>query len=305
MSGGRIPVFTAGILAAGMMLTTTPIVAQQADIGVDESRVIIPRAKILRVPGSDAQTDNQDQSDANAAEANADAEASTLETRPLEPLTGSSSGGGVVPLDARIAATDPNAVVAEPLPLPLEQTDQPRVRIISPTTSPDGDTNERNTQTEEETAAVSEDDGRPKWHRKRTRRFKQAPQGTEILDTSRPTYAVPITPIETGLKTGARLRQLDKMTGQTVTYDLVKGESRRVDRLLISLEACRSPENNASHGAMAFLKIWDTRRIGGDPDFTGWMFAESPALSALDHPRYDLWVISCTTSEAEVSTVNE
>ncbi|MEM7686480.1 MAG: DUF2155 domain-containing protein, partial [Pseudomonadota bacterium] len=56
---------------------------------------------------------------------------------------------------------------------------------------------------------------------------------------------------------------------------------------------------------MAFLNVRDTRNIDGEPDFTGWMFAESPALSALDHPRYDLWVISCTMSAGAVSAVNE
>ena len=30
--------------------------------------------------------------------------------------------------------------------------------------------------------------------------------------------------------------------------------------------------------------------------FKGWMFASSPALSALDHPRYDVWVLSCSSS---------
>ena len=112
-----------------------------------------------------------------------------------------------MPLDARVAATDPNDIVAKPLPLPLEQSERPRVRVISPTTTTDDGQTQTNSESDEQTAAVSEDDGRPKWQRKRTRRFKQAPKGTEILDTSRPTYAVPISPIKPGLKTGARLRQ--------------------------------------------------------------------------------------------------
>ena len=28
--------------------------------------------------------------------------------------------------------------------------------------------------------------------------------------------------------------------------------------------------------------------------FSGWMFASSPGLSALEHPVYDVWVIRCT-----------
>ena len=86
------------------------------------------------------------------------------------------------------------------------------------------------------------------------------------------------------------------MTGQTETFELAVGETRQVDRLKIELDACRSPEGNDTHGTMAFLKVWDTKHPRQDEVFSGWMFAESPALSAIDHPRYDLWVISCTTS---------
>jgi hypothetical protein len=115
---------------------------------------------------------------------------------------------------------------------------------------------------------------------------------------------VPIEPPATDLRAGARLRELDKMTGQTKTFEIGVGETREVDRLRVELAACRSPEGNDVHGTMAFLKVWDAR----EPDaaaFSGWMFAESPALSALDHPRYDLWVISCTTSAVATSGPSE
>ena len=46
--------------------------------------------------------------------------------------------------------------------------------------------------------------------------------------------------------------------------------------------------------AYAFLKIRDIREPS--PRFSGWMFASSPALSFLDHPRYDVWVVSCNNS---------
>jgi len=56
---------------------------------------------------------------------------------------------------------------------------------------------------------------------------------------------------------------------------------------------------------MAFLRIWDTKTPDAPAAFSGWMFAESPALSALDHPRYDLWVISCTTLADGESAASE
>lgn len=137
----------------------------------------------------------------------------------------------------------------------------------------------------------------------RANRFKSAPQDGGIR-TGPTGPAVPIDPAPTELRQGVRLRELDKMTGQTETFELAVGETRQVDRLKIRLDACRSPQGNDTHGTIAFLKIWDVR-TPEDEAFSGWMFAESPSLSALDHPRYDLWVISCTTSSIAASAPSE
>ena len=150
------------------------------------------------------------------------------------------------------------------------------------------------------------DPAEPRWKRERSRRFRRAPDRS--ASTSGVQIAAPIVPIaapDTVLQAGARLRQLDKMTGQTETFDIAVGEVRRIARLQIRLDACRAPEDNDTHGTMAFMQIWDTKRPEAPPAFSGWMFAESPALSALDHPRYDLWVINCTTSGAVNSVPTE
>ena len=140
------------------------------------------------------------------------------------------------------------------------------------------------------------------WQRSPDGRFHRVPQGeaAQPAETA-PAPVVPIEPPATDLRAGARLRELDKMTGQTRTFEIAVGETREVERLRIRLEACRSPEGNDVHGTMAFLKVWDTKYTDDEAAFSGWMFAESPALSALDHPRYDLWVISCTTSDGATS----
>ena len=133
-------------------------------------------------------------------------------------------------------------------------------------------------------------------------RFKQVPQDRRTSGgSSYEPGVIPIRTAATELRRGARLRQLDKMTGKISTFDLGVGQSARAERLEVRLDACRSPFDNDTHGAMAFLRIWDTKHPDDPPAFSGWMFAESPGLSALDHPRYDLWVISCTTSAGEQS----
>lgn len=123
-------------------------------------------------------------------------------------------------------------------------------------------------------------------------RFKPAPFKLEGPTTT----PVMIDPIATGERQGAKIRQLDKMTGRIQTFEVQAGSEVTVDRLRVRLDVCRSPEDNAQHGTMAFVEIWDTKHEGQPAAFSGWMFAESPALSAMDHPRYDLWVMSCTTS---------
>ncbi|HET7408735.1 MAG TPA: DUF2155 domain-containing protein [Paracoccaceae bacterium] len=133
--------------------------------------------------------------------------------------------------------------------------------------------------------------------------FRTAPEDRTSLIRPNGT-AVPIEPPATEPRAGVRLRELDKMTGQTETFELAVGDTRQVDRLKIRLEACRSPETNDTHGTIAFLKVWDIREPDAEA-FSGWMFAQSPSLSALDHPRYDLWVISCTMPAVAESSVSE
>ena len=90
---------------------------------------------------------------------------------------------------------------------------------------------------------------------------------------------------------GAVLRGLDKVSGTTVDLDLATGESRDFGRLNVTLSDCRYPVEDPSSNAYAHLTITDTST--GASAFDGWMIAASPALSALDDPRYDIWVLRC------------
>ncbi len=93
---------------------------------------------------------------------------------------------------------------------------------------------------------------------------------------------------------GALLRGLDTLNGRTEDLALRAGETVRFGYLEITLDACHASRTESDGDAYAFLSIRDSREAS--PRFSGWMFASSPALSALDHPRYDVWVLSCSTS---------
>lgn len=90
---------------------------------------------------------------------------------------------------------------------------------------------------------------------------------------------------------GALLRVLDKMSGVVSDYDLAVGTSKQQGRLTVQLDECRYPSDLPNGEAYAHLTILDSDLP--NPAFKGWMVASSPALSALDNPRYDVWVLRC------------
>lgn len=96
---------------------------------------------------------------------------------------------------------------------------------------------------------------------------------------------------------GATLRGLDKLTGELVDFELANGYSVNFGGLRVDMAQCRYPEDNATGEAYAYLTILEDNGAGA-AIFEGWMIASSPALNALDHARYDVWVLRCKTSEA-------
>lgn len=131
--------------------------------------------------------------------------------------------------------------------------------------------------------------------------FRKVPAGPD----GRPLEYTPPAPVVPELTRAerARLRLLDKMTGQVRVVEFAVGESREVERLEIDLRDCRVPAADSRAEAVAYLNIRDLREESAR--FAGWMFASSPALSALDHARYDVWVESCSTSSGDASSGSE
>ena len=77
------------------------------------------------------------------------------------------------------------------------------------------------------------------------------------------------------------------------------GEVVRFGGLEIVAKACRKRPPEEQPESAAFLDIRETKVSGGDKTvlFAGWMFASSPALSAMEHPVYDIWVLELATGE--------
>lgn len=123
-----------------------------------------------------------------------------------------------------------------------------------------------------------------------------------IVETlSESEYSIPVPYLEVELQPAlsdvaqtALLRGLDRINGTAQDIVITVGETVTYERLEVTLLACRYPRGDINSDAFAQLVISDVREEV--PRFIGWMFASSPALSALDHPRYDVWVLSCQSS---------
>lgn len=103
--------------------------------------------------------------------------------------------------------------------------------------------------------------------------------------------------IATAQADGAVLRALDKVSGTIADQSLLQDTTVQVGTLIITLSECRYPIDNPAGDAFARIIIRSNKQVL--PLFQGWMIASSPALSSLDHGRYDVWVLRCTIPEAE------
>ena len=96
------------------------------------------------------------------------------------------------------------------------------------------------------------------------------------------------------------LQGLDKVTARVSVLEVPVGREQIFGTLAITPRACLETPPTEPPESAAFLEIALTDRDagagdeeGGSEGFIGWMFASSPALSALEHPVYDVWVIGC------------
>jgi hypothetical protein len=87
---------------------------------------------------------------------------------------------------------------------------------------------------------------------------------------------------------------LDKITGRIISFDVEIGETVQFGALQVVPRVCYTRPPTETPNTDAFLEVsevtlqGEVRRI-----FTGWMFAASPGLHAVEHPIYDIWLTDC------------
>ncbi|RIK93144.1 MAG: DUF2155 domain-containing protein [Proteobacteria bacterium] len=97
--------------------------------------------------------------------------------------------------------------------------------------------------------------------------------------------------------TVAVLNTLDKITARISRLEAPLDTPVRFEALEITLRACIATPPEEAPESTAFLEIRELKP-GAEPAvvFSGWMFASSPAVSAMEHAVYDVWVIACKTA---------
>jgi hypothetical protein len=96
----------------------------------------------------------------------------------------------------------------------------------------------------------------------------------------------------------AVLQGLDKVTARVLTIEAPVGETVSFGTLEIIVRTCDKRPPEEAPESTIFIDIWEV--FDGAPAqslFRGWMFASSPALSAMEHPVYDVWVLDCKNAD--------
>lgn len=98
----------------------------------------------------------------------------------------------------------------------------------------------------------------------------------------------------------AVLQGLDKVTARISRFEVPIGRTVRFGTFNIRVETCQDLPPTLPPESAAFVHVEDQ-----PPDetprelFSGWMFASSPGLNAVEHPVYDVWVASCKNASTE------
>jgi hypothetical protein len=92
---------------------------------------------------------------------------------------------------------------------------------------------------------------------------------------------------------------LDKIMGVTTNFEVKIGEEVKFGGLIVKADLCNTTPITEEPKTASFVEIDE---VGKDDVrtrlFSGWMFAESPGLNALEHPIFDVWLTGCRDPNA-------
>lgn len=116
--------------------------------------------------------------------------------------------------------------------------------------------------------------------------------------------AKPVEPAKRGRYTVAILQALDKVTTETMRFEVPVGQPIRYKTLIFTVRACETAASDELAPETTAYVVVDTQpkaQAGraappGRQIYKGWMYASTPSLNPLQHPVYDAWLIACKQS---------
>jgi hypothetical protein len=99
---------------------------------------------------------------------------------------------------------------------------------------------------------------------------------------------------------------LDKITGTITSFEVPIDETKQFGSLIVRPRVCYSRPPEEEPKTTSFVEV-EEQGVGNAPRrvFTGWMFAESPGLNAVEHPVYDVWLTGCFDPNAPKPAIEE
>lgn len=99
---------------------------------------------------------------------------------------------------------------------------------------------------------------------------------------------------------------LDKVTGRISPLEIPIGESVNFGALTVTPRVCFTRPPTEPPLTTGFVEVDETKLTGEKLRiFTGWMFAQSPGLHAVEHPVFDVWLTNCKTVDGGQSAESE
>jgi hypothetical protein len=99
---------------------------------------------------------------------------------------------------------------------------------------------------------------------------------------------------------------LDKITGRIISFEAAVDETVQFGSLQLTARVCYSRPEYENPQTTSFVEVYE---VGFDNSFkrlfTGWMFASSPGLNAIEHPVYDIWLAECKGGKDIIKTPPE
>jgi hypothetical protein len=183
------------------------------------------------------------------------------------------------------AAPPPSGIQAQPLPPPPGAT-------AAPPPAPSQQQSQQPNQQQRARTAPQPGSSSPQ----QANTSPQSPDAAPPADAAPPTDDTVVTETPTQKIPNGRavFSGLDKITGRIISFDAAIGETVQFGALQVTARACYTRPPTEATNTDAFVEV-DEVTLKGEIKriFTGWMFASSPGLHAVEHPIYDVWLTDC------------